>query len=115
MKTYKNKQGLELQVRIDDNSGDIYPVMGGMDTSIGWKEYLEQYKREYRGHFRLIRKAIIDLGWRNECANNIANYYSFKFSDDIIIAFSWRAWGDLLCAINNERGVHYGYMKYYMS
>ncbi len=40
-----------------------------------------------------------------------AEQYTFKFSDGVVIGFTWRGWGDLMQAIVDKRE---GYIAYYM-
>lgn len=106
----KNENGLELTVTTN-HPKDYQPIMGGMDTSPNWEEYLSDYKDEYKPHLILVKKAIEDLGWVGETADSKANYTCFVFSDGASFGFSWRAWGDLMSAIV---GKNEGYMYYYM-
>lgn len=106
----KDENGLELTVT-SIRHDDYQPIIGGMDVSPNWEEYLEYYKDEFKPHFRLIKKAIEDLGWVGETAESRANHSCFVFSDGTSLGFSWRAWGDLMSAIV---GKNEGYMAYYM-
>lgn len=105
----KNEQGLEITVT-NNCPEDSQSIMGGMDIPQNWEEYISDYKEEYKPHFKLIKKAIEDLGWVGEKANKKANDTCFVFSDGISLCFSWRAWGDLMSAIV---GKNEGYMVYY--
>lgn len=106
----KNHAGLELTVTaIEPKNYD--PIMGGMQTSPLWEEYLSDYKDEYKPHLELIKKAIEELGWVGETAERKANQWFFVFSDGTALGFTWRAWGDLMSAIV---GKNEGYMAYYM-
>ena len=105
-----NENGLELLVTT--NHPEHYnTIMGGMDTSPSWEEYLSDYIDEFKPHVELIKKAIEDLGWVGETADKRANDTCFVFSDGQAVGFSWRAWGDLMSAIV---GRNEGYMAYYM-
>ena len=106
----KDENGLELTVTTN-HPEDYKPIMGGMDISPTWEEYLSDYKEEFKPHFSLIKKAIEDLGWVGETAGAKANDTCFVFSDGTSLGFSWRAWGDLMSAIV---GKNEGYMAYYM-
>lgn len=106
----KNENELELTVT------NLFPkdyevIMGGMDVSPDWEEYLSYYVEEVRPHFMLIKKAIEELGWVGSCADKIADNTCFVFSDDKAVGFTWRAWGDLMSAIV---GKNEGYIAYYM-
>jgi hypothetical protein len=60
---------------------------------------LSGYKDEWKPHFKLIKKAIEDLGLVGKTADRKANDTCFVFSDGKSLGFSWRAWGDLMSAI----------------
>lgn len=105
----KNIDGLELTVT--DEEQLIYePIMGGMEISPNWEEYISHFKDEFTPHLNLIKKAIEDLGWVGLTADIFANDTYFVFSDGVCVGFSWRAWGDLMSAIVGKRE---GYIKYY--
>lgn len=108
--TVKYENGLELTVTTK-KPNDYIPILGGMDIAPNWEEYLSDIKDEYVPHFKLIKKAIEDLGWVGETADSKANDTFFVFSDAEALGFSWRAWGDLMSAIV---GKNEGYMAYYM-
>lgn len=106
----KNDAGLELTVTtVRPKNYNL--IMGGMVTSPSWKEYLSEYKDEYKPHLELVKKAIEELGWVGETAEHKANQWFFVFSDGTAFGFSWRAWGDLMSAIVDKNE---GYMAYYM-
>ena len=111
-KTFTDEKGLTLVIQHpcckDD---DCIPMMGGDRRNPSWEEYVADYKKIYRPHLLLLRKAIEELGWVGETGESIANYYCFHFSDGVKFGFSWRAWGDLMQAIVDKRE---GYIKYYM-
>jgi len=96
----------------DKGGKDYTPIMGGDNSNPTWDEYMEYVKDEYKEHFELIKKAIIDNGWIGMTGEGQQNEnISFKFSDGVHFGFSWRAWGDLMQAIVNKKE---GYMTYYM-
>jgi hypothetical protein len=105
----KNEQGLEITVTAN-RPENYQSITGGRDISKNWEEYILDYKEEYKPHFKLIKKAIEDLGWVGQMANKKANNTCFVFSDGKSFCFSWRAWGDLMSAIV---GKNEGYMAYY--
>lgn len=111
--TFKNSRGLKLWVLKDGERlpENLQVISGGLKNNPTWKEYLKDVKYSYRPHFRLIRRAIIDLDWVGETGAAKANNYYFHFSDGTYMGFTWRAWGDLMQAIVNKRE---GYMQYYM-
>lgn len=106
-------------MRVELKKGDylydpeIYPnnyiIAGGNSYNPTWPQYLLGYNRQSRKYFSCIRQYIIDfnlLGTPGSAMND--NY--FEFSDSTIIAFTWRAWGDLMQAIVGKRE---GYINYY--
>jgi|SRR5690554_2559666 len=103
------EKNLELTVTSEahDNTSVIY---GGYEGGYTWDEYLDTFKSKFKPHFELIRKAIEKLDWVGKTAGEMANDVEFVFSDGVIIAFTWRAWGDLMAAIV-DKGENY--MKYY--
>lgn len=106
----KNENGLELTITTE-NTKEYMPISGGKQIPCDWEEYLQNYKPEYHQHLELLKKAISEIGWIGETAENICNYYDFVFSDGVIFGFTWRAWGDLMDAIVGKKE---GYMAYYM-
>ena len=85
-------------------------LCGGLSGNLSWNEYIDLFTEDTQKRLLLIKNFIIDnhlLGMTGEWQNN--KY--FKFSDNIILSFTWRAWGDLMQAIINKRE---GYIKYYM-
>lgn len=88
-------------------------VMGGIDPPPSWDEYLADYKDEFKPHILAIRDAIEQGGLLGICGDDQdARAIAFRTSDGYHWSFSWRAWGDLMQAIKDERE---GYMAYYMS
>lgn len=106
----RNESGLEITV-VTHIYCKCQGMMGGMEETPDWEEYLSDINDDYKPHFELIRLAIIELGWVGETADRFANYICFTFSDGFGISFSWRAWGDIMSAIVGNRE---GYMAYYM-
>ena len=106
----KNEGGLELTVTTNPPK-DYVTIMGGMNTSPSWGEYLSDFKEEFKPHFNLIKKSIEDLGWVGETARGKAMDACFVFSDGVSFVFCMRAWGDLMSAIV---GKNEGYMAYYI-
>lgn len=106
----KNEENLEMVIetmRPENCEG----IMGGMQETPNWDEYLQIYDSKYLPYFQLIKKGIESLGWVGETADRKASDTFFVFSDGMAISFSWRAWGDLMSAIV---GKNEGYMAYYM-
>ena len=100
-------------IDLHDKGGEDYtPIMGGDNSNPTWEEYVNDLKDEYKPHFEMIKKAIIDNGWIGMTGEQQQDErISFKFSDGTHFGFSWRAWGDLMQAIVNKKE---GYMTYYM-
>jgi hypothetical protein len=73
-----------------------------------WNEYV-QCMSGYPIEMLLIRKAIEEAGLVGTTADKVENDIWFLI-DDKAIAFSWKAWGDLMQAIVGKRE---GYMRYY--
>jgi hypothetical protein len=105
-----NENGLELIVT-NDEPQSYESIMGGMDTSPSWEGYLLEFEDEQKAHIELIRRAIEQLGWVGEMAEEKANDTYFVFSDGSAIGYTWRAWGDFMSAIV---GKNEGYLAYYM-
>ena len=102
--------GLELEVWEGEprQSVDLI-VSGGFLHAPSWEEYLEIFSEENHPHLQLIRQAIEELGWVGETVDVISNSTTFRF-DDYRLAFTWRAWCELMSAIV---GKGEGYMAYY--
>jgi hypothetical protein len=58
--------------------------------------------------FSLIKECIEKNNLIGVCANEFCNDHFFLFNDGMAIAFTWRAWGDLMSAIVNKNE---GYMR----
>ena len=85
-------------------------ISGGMDVPLSWDEYLDEYADEMKPHIGLIRQAIEGMNWVGKTGSDVCNDTIFSFSDGERIAFTWRAWGDLMHAIVGKKE---GYIKYY--
>ena len=103
----------ELIVSIERGKSppECHIQLGGDSSNPTWDEYVNQWVEEWQPHCRLIRKAIKEGCFIGETGESFADDHYFKFSDGSSIAFTWRAWGDLMQAIANRRE---GYMAYYM-
>jgi hypothetical protein len=93
-----------------DREGHLI-VSGGMSPAPTWEEYVAEFRPEYRPHIAAIRACIEREGLVGTTGEEMANEHCFAFDDGTKIAFSWRAWGDLMQAIVGKRE---GYMAYYM-
>lgn len=100
-----------LTIEILTKADNVHHISGGDVRNPTWEEYKADFEEYFHPNIELLKYAIIQHGWLGEKADTIANHYCFKFSTGEAIAFSWRAWGDLMQAIVNKKE---GYMKYYM-
>jgi hypothetical protein len=110
-----SEQKLTLEILRSWIAGEnATPIMGGDKSNPTWDEYISRIHPKWHPHFKLIREAILDRAnglyqITGEQKQNMG--ISFMFSDGEHWSFSWRAWGDLMQAIMNQRE---GYMAYYM-
>lgn len=104
------KDGLTLRIN-KDKIGEHYSISGGDDRNPTWEEYKADYEEYFHPHLELLKEAIIQIGWVGMTGEQICNYYHFDFSTGEKIAYTWRAWGDLMQAIVDKKE---GYMTYYM-
>ena len=85
---------------------DKYPknqvLMGGDMSNPSWKKYREGYDARFHPSRSVHYKMT---------GGDRANDWYFEFSDGSQWGFSWRAWGDLMQAVENKNK---GYMEYYM-
>lgn len=116
MKEYKqlsNKEGLIVNIislsEITETD-KVHTFLGGDVSNPSWKEYLDDYADNYKGHIELIKISIEDNGMIGYTGQDAQGLW-FKFSDGEIWGFSWRAWGDLMQSIVDKNE---GYMSYYM-
>lgn len=106
---------MKVELKTGDYPYDskMYPnnhiICGGDPFNPMWPQYLVQYKREWGKYFSCIRQYIIDFNLLGTPGSAMNDRY-FEFSDGIILAFTWRAWGDLMQAIIGKRE---GYVNYY--
>lgn len=70
----RDENGLGLTVT-EEVPEDCEVILGGMDTSPSWEEYLSDYTDEFKPHLRLIKKAIEDLGWVGYKADSAQGCY----------------------------------------
>jgi hypothetical protein len=105
------KEKLTVEVVNDQKDKNQIVIMGGRADNPTWEEYIEDYNDEGKERFELIKEYIKDSSFYKMTADKFCNDNHFRFSDGEEIAFTWRAWGDLMQAIVGERE---GYMKYYM-
>jgi len=84
--------------------------LGGINPAPSFNEYLNRIEDKYQSHILAIKKAVEEADLLNTAANEICNHIWFELSDGNAIAFSWRAWGDLIQSIRDKRE---GYMAFY--
>lgn len=89
-------------------------LMGGwrLNDPPSREEYLDNWSDEFRSYIQAIIECIERegmVGWTGECADK--SDVHFEFEDGHKVSFSWRAWGDLMNAVVDERE---GYIAYYM-
>ena len=91
----------------------IHTISGGDDSNPTWEEYLEGWEEDFRPHLTAIKECIETHNLIGCTGEAFCNKYHFQFDDEekTQIAFTWRAWGDLMQAIVGKRE---GYMAYYM-
>ncbi len=85
---------------------------GGDPSNPSWKEYLDNFKKEWQPHIVAIKDVLEREGLIGSSGESFDNRY-FELDDEYQtkIAFSWRAHGDLMQAIVDKRE---GYITYYM-
>ena len=99
----------KLAVEMVEGDGGAV-VMGGMDPPPSWDEYLAQFSDKLQPHMVALREHIESSGLLGRTADTICNEHFFRFSDGAEVAFTWRAWGDLMQAVVDKRE---GYLEYY--
>lgn len=102
---------LTVEIVMDQKDQDMITLLGGNDRNPTWDEYISDFKPEYHKKMNLIKECIKKSDWYLKTADKFCNDNHFRFSDGTEIAFTWRAWGDLMQAIVGKRE---GYMTYYM-
>lgn len=102
---------LSVKIVSGEAPEDTEIISGGLPFNPTWDEYLEIYLKAFHERLKLIKECIISNNLVGVKADAFCNDNYFEFSDGRKIAFTWRAWGDLMQAIVNKRE---GYMKYYM-
>jgi hypothetical protein len=86
-------------------------LFGGDPTRPNWEGYLDGFVDEFHPRLVAIRAVVESAGLVGRLASNFCNGHYFQFEDGRVVAFTWRAWGDLMQAIV---GKNEGYMRYYM-
>lgn len=86
-------------------------LFGGDPSNPTWDEYIEGFGTEAVPYLQAVRECCEREGIVGTTGEQMANDHYFEFDDGSTLAFSWRAWGDLMSAIADKRE---GYMAYYM-
>lgn len=94
------------------NNPRHFGQFGGNSRNPTWEEYLDGFKAEFQPYISAIRECIERTGLVGKSASQLGEDFHFSFEDGTRIAFTWRAWGDLMQAIVGKRE---GYMTYYYS
>ena len=99
--------------RINETQNANSILLGGNPNNPTWEEYLDQYVDDFRPNMLALKEHIETSGLLGMTGEEMQNQGegAYRFSDGREIAFTWRAWGDLMQAIVNKRE---GYMAYYM-
>lgn len=112
-KDVSNCNGLCVSIVFDSKIPGITPkeiVNGGDPHSPLWDKYLSMFLPERQQYISLIADTIRENGLVGAKSKIAIDYY-FGFNDGVNIAFTARAWGDLMQAIVNRSE---GYLKYYL-
>jgi hypothetical protein len=98
------------ELSAEDDEKDVL-LMGGNPSNPSWDEYINGFTEEFKPRIIAIKEAIIKNGLLGIAASRACNDCYFEFYDGMRVAFTWRAWGDLMQAIVSKRE---GYGAYYM-
>jgi len=85
--------------------------MGGDKRNPTWGEYIEKWPDHEREEIEAIRSAVEASAFRRSTAANFCNGHFFELSNGHTVRFTWRAWGDLIQAMEGKRE---GYLAYYI-
>ncbi len=102
---------LTVTVEQEQTDKNMIIVSGGRQDNPTWNEYLEDISDEWLPRIKALKEFIKGSEYYKITAENFCNDNHFRFSDGREIAYSWRAWGDLMQSIVGEKE---GYMTYYM-
>lgn len=102
---------IKAKIVYGDRCEDYIPIMGGMSECYRWRKFLNGWLKEFRPYIVAVKNALLEAdlvpSYGMQCSNDIM----FEFSDGHKpVAFSMRAWGDLISAIAGKKE---GYMMYY--
>lgn len=98
---------IEVERRTGNDPKDLMVIQGGYwEGFSSWKEYLGLYRREFRPYFSAIHRKVAG---EEPTSGEMNNEVWWEFSDGTALAFTWRAWGDLMSVIHGGR-----YLDYYM-
>lgn len=92
-----------------DDPSDVIPIHGGLRPPPSWDEYLNLFPDDLRAVLTAVRDTVLRDQLGGRCGDEMNDGY-FALSDGRSIAFTQRAWGDLVQSIANKRE---GYMMYF--
>lgn len=102
---------MRAEIREGESPEDAVILMGGDSRNPTWDEYVADFVEDFQPKLEAIREAVKASPWFRRTADRFCNEHYFALDDGSSVAFTWRAWGDLMQAIVGERE---GYMAYYM-
>jgi len=105
-----NEKKLTVRMIEGETPEDCNIIRGGYDPAPDWEEYVEEIVPEWKEYVEILKQYILKknlLGMTGEMQRDMY----FLFSDGVSLAFTFRAFADLMQAIVNKRE---GYCKYYM-
>ena len=100
-----------MLIKYDENYDSVDIIMGGNTNNPTWNEYIDGFKLKARPYLRGLRQLIEESGLIGKTGQETEAMYFQSEDGNFKIAYTWRAWGDLMQAIVGKRE---GYMKYYM-
>lgn len=95
----------------DYDNEKCHTLMGGDTSNPTWNEYVDGFVEDFQPYIRGIKECVVNEGIIGAVGGDYANDWHFAFEDGTKVAFSWRAWGDMMQAIVDKQE---GYMCYYM-
>ena len=104
---------MKLSVKVVQATRDAAQVVvsGGRQDAPTLDEYINELSEEWKPRIKVLAEFIKNSKYYKMKAEVFCDDNHFRFSDGREIAFTWRAWGDLMQAIVGKRE---GYMAYYM-
>ena len=95
----------------DFDGEKCHTLMGGDTSNPSWNEYVDGFVEDFQPYICGIKECVEKEGIIGAVGGDYANDWHFSFEDGTKVAFSWRAWGDMMQSIVNKNE---GYMRYYM-